>query len=110
MPSLCFVGQIIQRECQKAYPVAPLYFIVFITLARTVFLNLYLATILDKLSSAVFKQKKLYESDFVRYRDVWLQFDSKATGKIPLGSVRLFLKRLGPPLGGPVAQKDFLAW
>ena len=49
---------------------APLYFIVFITIARTVFLNLYLATILDKLSSAMFKQKQLFESDFVRFKKV----------------------------------------
>ena len=71
-------AQMIQRDCQQYYAAAPVYFILFITLARTVFLNLYLATILDKLSSAVFKQKQLFESDFIRYRKVRMSTSSVA--------------------------------
>ena len=58
------------------YPAAPVFFILFIAVARTVFLNLYLATLLDKLGSAVRKQKRLFESDFDRYRKV---------GRLPTG-------------------------
>jgi hypothetical protein len=64
------VVQVIIRDCQAKYPAAPLYFIVFNALAKSVFLNLYLATLLDKLASAVRKQKRLFDSDFTRYRTV----------------------------------------
>ena len=60
----------VQRDCQQYYPASPLFFVCFITIARTVFLNLYLAVILDKLYSAVFQQKPIFDSDFVRYRKV----------------------------------------
>ncbi len=62
--------QVIIRNCQSKYPLAPLYFMVFNSLAKSVFLNLYLATLLDKLASAVRKQKRLFDSDFTRYRTV----------------------------------------
>jgi hypothetical protein len=41
---------------------------------------------------------------------VWLEFDKDATGRMPLLDVRMFLRRLGEPLGGPAKSKDFVSW
>ena len=58
------------RDCQRVHAYAPAYFILFNDLGKHVFLNLYLATILDKLSTAIRKTDRLFEADFKRFEQV----------------------------------------
>jgi hypothetical protein len=62
--------QVVSRDCQRRILYAPVYFIVFNTLARSIFLNLYLAALLENLSQVVGKQQRLLESDFRRFEKV----------------------------------------
>jgi hypothetical protein len=44
------------------------------------------------------------------YPQVWLQYDKKAYGYIPVSLLRPFLRRLKQPLGGPEPPKEFTTW
>lgn len=108
----------------RIHSLAPVYFMMFNDVVKSIFLNLYLATIIDKLDGAVSTKNRLFESDFERFEavsnilvvclslktlidgvypleQVWLQYDKKATGRIPMSLLRPFLRRLKAPLGGP---------
>jgi hypothetical protein len=41
---------------------------------------------------------------------IWLQYDKKANGHIPVSLLRPFLRRLKKPLGGPEPPKEFTTW
>ena len=62
--------QVVMRDCQRVHGYAPIYFIVFNDLGKFVFLNLYLATIIDKLSGAVRKTPMLMEAHYNRFERV----------------------------------------
>jgi len=76
-----------------------LYFFSFFIFTFTIFLNLYIATILDTYASSSGRDKwNLSLEDFERYKTVWQDFDPQSQGAVALGSLPEFLRQLGPPL------------
>lgn len=64
------VLQVLARDCMRKYPAAQVYFIMFNDLVKSVFLNLYLATIIDKLDGVASQKSRLFKEDFVRFEQV----------------------------------------
>ncbi len=111
-------------SCTKVYPVAsdswigtktrtdcgdsvfaPMYFFAFFILVFCVFLNLYVATILDTFSAiAATEQKKHHKhakaevtityEDFMAYRDIWQHYDPYSTGTVEKSKVKHIVQDL----------------
>ena len=66
------LSQVLLRDCWADSSVAaPIFFILFGDIANLVFLNLYLAMILDNFTSAVRANRpKLFQADMNRFRRV----------------------------------------
>lgn len=62
--------QILARDCQRVQPLSQIYFILFNDLIKSIFLNLYLATIIDKLDGAVSQSHRLFKEDFEHFETV----------------------------------------
>jgi hypothetical protein len=110
--------------CTKTYPVAstnwigtktrtdcgdsvfaPIYFFAFFILVFCVFLNLYVATILDTFSAiAATEQKKHHKhaktevtityEDFMAYREVWQHYDPYSTGTVEKSKIKNIVEDL----------------
>ena len=81
-----------------------MYFYSFYVLAFLVFLNLYIAAVLDSyiLISRKFKWDpaiSFSQKDLDHYIDVWSKYDGHALGVIQFKHLRSFLNDLGQPLG-----------
>jgi len=84
-------------DCGSAL-MARAYFYVYFLLTFCVFLNLYIATILDVFqSSATVSSLSKEDADCVR--DEWLKVDSLGRGKIPLESVKRVMINVPAPFG-----------
>ena len=69
------VLQVLARDCMRKYLAAQVYFIMFNDLVKSVFLNLYLATIIDKLDGVASQKSRLFKEDFVRFEQVRHTFE-----------------------------------
>lgn len=101
---------IIIRECQLAAPTAPYFLFFFYAIGRFVFLNLYLAFILDNFISAVRVDNSTLGKlggQLRAFKKLWRKFDPQCTGFLDITDLPKFLRQLGPPLGGP---HEPLAW
>lgn len=61
---------VVARDCMRIHTLSPIYFMMFNDVVKSVFLNLYLATIIDKLDGAVNRKNRLFEEDFERFEAV----------------------------------------
>jgi hypothetical protein len=61
---------VVSRNCMRYHAFAPVYFILFNDLVKSVFLNLYLATIIDKLDMTVTSKPRLFQQDFEHFESV----------------------------------------
>lgn len=61
---------VVSRDCMRHHVLAPVYFILFNDLVKSVFLNLYLATIIDKLDMTVTSKPRLFQQDFEHFESV----------------------------------------
>ena len=86
------------------------FFFTFFVLVFCIFLNLYVATILDTYASMVDDgvQWHVTGEDFERYCALFEQYDPKQTGFIRVSAVRSFVARLGAPLGFDPYKKEHI--
>ena len=104
VPSETWYGN---KDCGES-DLAPIFFFAFFILVFCVFLNLYVATILDTFSAVTTAgnivsagkggkhQKEIgisYE-DFAFYRDVWHRYDPDSSGSIAYDEIKPFVKSL----------------
>lgn len=61
---------VLARDCMRIHRLAEVYFLLFNDVVKNVFLNLYLATIIDKLDGAVNQRSRLFKEDFERFEEV----------------------------------------
>ena len=100
--------------CGKSY--AKLFFMSFILIVQMIFLNLFIAIILqgfdfmNKKANRVLKDEVLMD-----YKVQWAKFDSKGTGFIDCKNMKTFLLKIKDPLGfdsiiasNPEKQNDFI--
>eukprot|EP00644_Phytophthora_capsici_P017901 jgi/Phyca11/574424/estExt2_Genewise1.C_PHYCAscaffold_620131 len=76
------------------------FFITYVTLVVFVFLNLFIAVILENFRSCYLKSDVCSVSllDFEAYREVFLRYDSHNTGSFPLWQLASFLAEMPPGL------------
>ncbi|KAH7476597.1 hypothetical protein KRP22_000443 [Phytophthora ramorum] len=79
---------------------AAFFFITYVTLVVFVFLNLFIAVILENFRSCYLKSDVCAVSllDFEAYREVFLRYDVNNTGYFPLWQLASFLSELPPGL------------
>ncbi|GMF10300.1 unnamed protein product [Phytophthora lilii] len=79
---------------------AAFFFITYVTLVVFVFLNLFIAVILENFRSCYLKSDVCAVSllDFEAYREVFLRYDVQNTGYFPLWQLASFLSELPPGL------------
>ena len=76
------------------------FFLVFVLSVSLVFLNLFVAVILEAFASTISRDAKWVDYDMIEdFRDVWSKFDPSATGFIKVKRLKQFLLKLGSPLG-----------
>lgn len=86
----------------------PVFFYSFFILIFAVFLNLYVAAILDTYSSSSVGGDLLTPAKFQSYRQIWQQYDPNGTAYISTAALSVFVSQLyllGHPLGVNPAQK-----
>mmetsp|Transcript_7919 Transcript_7919/g.28130 ORF Transcript_7919/g.28130 Transcript_7919/m.28130 type:complete len:2171 (-) Transcript_7919:130-6642(-) len=101
---------VIIRECQAAQGWAPVFLFFFYAIGRFVFLNLYLAFILDNFNSAVRVDNSTLghlSGQLNKFKKLWRKVDPQCTGFMDPSLLAKFLRALGPPLGGP---KEPVRW
>lgn len=87
------------------------FFLVFVIMVALVFLNLFIAVILQSFEETMQTSKKWLDFDKIEhYREVWSKFDPYATGFIRCEDFRKFMFHLEPPLGWDKVFKDDKAW
>jgi len=76
------------------------YFISFLLLVALVFLNLFIAVILQEFArSEALENGRLTGQSFENFRQHWSKYDPKGTGHISIERFGKFLATLDPPLG-----------
>ena len=76
------------------------FFISFILVVSMIFLNLFIAIILQSFEEANQKYTKCFTQDMVdNFREVWSFFDPDATGFISIKQFETFMIQLDKPLG-----------
>jgi hypothetical protein len=81
-------------------PTAIIYMDSFILLVRLIFLNLFIAIILDSFGDVTDQEARLLNSDMVeRILESWANFDSNATGFIKVTDFEAFMRELRRPIG-----------
>ena len=79
---------------------AIVFFISFVIVVSLVFLNLFVAIILEGFSDTYQKDKKLFNLETTEYfRDVWSRFDPNATCFIRTKDFAKLMLALGAPIG-----------
>jgi len=72
-----------------------------------IFLNLFIAIILDGFQETQKKEQRVINGDTLNsFKSVWAEFDPEGTGFIRMKDLKEFLSALGPPLGFDVIVKD----
>jgi Voltage-dependent L-type calcium channel, IQ-associated len=80
--------------------IAIIYMDSFILLVRLIFLNLFIAIILDSFGDVTDQEARLLNSDMVeRILESWANFDSNATGFIKVTDFEAFMRELRRPIG-----------
>lgn len=73
-----------------------IYCLSFFLFVNLIFLNLFIAIVLQGFADTMEKEQRLFNQDILRhFSEIWAEFDPEATSFIPLASLRPFLKRLG---------------
>ena len=86
------------NEC--GYSAAWIYFYLYTLIVGLVFLNLFVAIILEGFNDINAKDKQILNDDSVeRFRQVWSTLDPKGTGFIEVPKLKILLTLLGKPLG-----------
>lgn len=79
---------------------AQVFFITYIFLVGLIFLNLFIAIILQGYYQATEMEKQVVNSEIMhKYRDAWAQFDQDATGFMEANRFSDLMLAFGPPLG-----------
>lgn len=100
--------------CGETY--APIFFTSFILIVQLIFLNLFIAIILQGFDFMNKKANRILKDDtLMDYKSEWAKFDPKGTGFIECKNLNTFLLRIGSPLGFDPAtasnkerQSDFI--
>lgn len=79
---------------------AAFFFVTYVTMVVFVFLNLFIAVILENFRSCYLKDDVCAISlrDFETYREVFLRYDTKSEGSFPLWQLASFLAEMPPSL------------
>ena len=93
------------------------FFMSFIVIVQLIFLNLFIAIILQGFETMNKKANMILQEEALeKYKAEWAKFDSKGTGLIECQNLRNFLINLGSPLGFDSTisksiekQKDFIS-
>ncbi|KAH7424696.1 hypothetical protein KP509_11G019800 [Ceratopteris richardii] len=78
------------------------FYVLFITLATHIFMNMFVASIIDTITFGLLKEKTIITpANLIEYQTLWNdpEFDPTSSGYIGLHKLRTFLDRLGIPLG-----------
>ena len=87
--------------------VAYLFFGSYLVMLTLVFLNLFIAIILNGYFETVDKSKQYLDQDLIEiFKDSWSKFDPTATGFIKITEVKTFLFELNAPLGWDESFKE----
>ncbi|TNV87903.1 hypothetical protein FGO68_gene16047 [Halteria grandinella] len=85
--------------CGKSYS-GVLFFYSFYLFVNLIFLNLFIAIILQGFLETQLKDQRLFNAEMLtHFKEVWAEFDEDATSFIKLPDLRRFLIRLGSPFG-----------
>eukprot|EP00755_Sulcionema_specki_P015559 Sspe_Gene.59734::Locus_32834_Transcript_1_1_Confidence_1.000_Length_6014::g.59734::m.59734/K04851/CACNA1D; voltage-dependent calcium channel L type alpha-1D len=79
-----------------------IYFISFVVVGSYIFLNLFVAVLLDSFNDTVADdvgEHLITDEEVDHFFAVWKRFDPLQTCSIELGEVPAFLREIGPPLG-----------
>lgn len=77
-----------------------IYCLSFFLFVNLIFLNLFIAIVLQGFADTMEKEQRLFNQDILgQFSEIWSEFDPDATSFIPIASLRPFLKRLGEPMG-----------
>jgi len=106
----------VPEECGNA-AAAYLYFVSFTLIITFIFLNLFIAVILQGFGDASASENcKLTDEEYDHFREAWMHYDNKATCFIDKNDLPSLLDDLGPPLGWDrtvlvekVKQEKFIA-
>ena len=80
--------------------VTQVYFISYIFLVGLIFLNLFIAIILQGYYQTTELEKQVVNSEIMaRYKDAWAEYDPEATGYIEASKFADLMLTFGPPLG-----------
>lgn len=83
------------------------FFFSFYLLINLIFLNLFIAIILQGFQDTMVRDQRIFNQDLlIRFREVWSDYDPMATTFLPLASLRPFLIDLGEPLGFSTADNE----
>lgn len=78
------------------------YFISYLVIVQLVFLNLFIAIILQGFEDINSSEARILNSDVTSiFKEKWSKYDPKGTSKIPVEKLEDLLLDLGPPLGWP---------
>eukprot|EP00004_Rigifila_ramosa_P026090 TRINITY_DN7990_c0_g1_i1.p1 TRINITY_DN7990_c0_g1~~TRINITY_DN7990_c0_g1_i1.p1 ORF type:complete len:1641 (-),score=380.66 TRINITY_DN7990_c0_g1_i1:246-4454(-) len=96
----CYVSEFPElTDCGNKW-MARFFFFSFETLGVYIFLNLYIAVILENFSYCYNKEQSVISAAELRkYINAWSKFDSQATGSISTFKLRPFVEYIGEPLG-----------
>ncbi|KAA0159275.1 hypothetical protein FNF28_05910 [Cafeteria roenbergensis] len=86
---------------------AYVYFYSFTVIVTFVFLNLFIAVVLEAFSDTSEEEAmKLKKADFATLADAWLSFDPGATCLMPASKLPSLMRKLRPPLGFEMAVRN----
>ena len=94
-----------------------LFFMSFILIVQLIFLNLFIAIILQGFDFMNKKANMILKDDhLLTYKDEWAKFDTKGTGFMEVQNMKAFLLKIGAPLGfdsvtasDQYRQKEFIS-
>ena len=82
-------------------------FSIFTILISMIFLNLFIAIILQGYDETRERNEKMFNSEVRdQFRDIWSRYDQDATGFIKVEYFPQLMMDLGPPLGWDMSFKD----
>ncbi len=83
------------------------YFLTFILVVKLIFLNLFVAIILEGYFDTNQKDKGIVNADIqYHFKQCWAKYDPFATGFMSKDNLKSFLFNLGPPLGWDASYRS----
>lgn len=83
------------------------YFISYRIVVEMIFLNLFIAIILQGFDDTNKQENSVLNNDIAEhFTEIWAKFDPKGTSTIPVSEFEDFLFKLGSPLGWTSKYKD----